>query len=163
MPVREAKQILSLGTIGRSLALGELLENQDLEGCDAFLMRLGGASLGTGVVCQCEFALNAEAGFLTGYYEIEEPSGRKLRVIVKNENLVCLERDQVVLTCPDLILALDLEKMEGVHNSEMRTGQQVRLYSLPAEKRWQTSKARCIGGPRSAGLDFPSVCIPETE
>lgn len=94
-----------------------------------------------------------QKGFIQGLYEIV--AGYKIYTVVfKNENLVLLRNKKVILTCPDSISLLDLNRLEGVNNFEENRGKQVVILGKKAIPIWRTKEGKKLFSPKNLGFSY---------
>ncbi|EGD51903.1 protein of unknown function DUF917 [Thermoanaerobacter ethanolicus JW 200] len=79
------------------------------------------------------------------------PKGEKLQLLFQYENLLAFKNGNMVASVPDLISAIDLNKLKPVNNNEIYEGQQLALLGLPAPLRLRISKALDVVGPQCFG------------
>lgn len=94
-----------------------------------------------------------KGGFTQGKLCIKN-SGAIFTVIYKNEYLVLLKNDEVILTCPDYICVVDAVTKRGLNNGDDNLGKEVEVYIAPAIKQWQTATARKLFSPQNLGLPY---------
>jgi hypothetical protein len=81
-------------------------------------------------------------------------TGRLIRLEVQNENLVALERGQVLASVPDLISVLDSETADAIATERIRYGQRVTVIAFACDPVWRTERGIALTGPRAFGYDF---------
>lgn len=95
----------------------------------------------------------SQKGFIQGLYEIG--AGYKIYTVVfKNENLVLLQNKKVILTCPDSISLLDLDRLEGVNNFEENRGKRVAILGKKAIPIWRTKEGKKLFSPKHLGFSY---------
>ncbi|MDD4990045.1 MAG: DUF917 domain-containing protein [Candidatus Pacebacteria bacterium] len=156
--VKEAKKHLTLGVFERSQKLGELIKKSETadEGLKKIIFFTNAKNIFEGEINKIE--LKDKDGFLSGFYEVKN-SSNICKIYVKNESLVCLVNNKVVLTCPDLIAVIDKKTARGVHNSKIKKGQEVVVLGVKATKLWRTKKALETFNPKVLGLNFPTKLL----
>ena len=135
------------GTIKQSLQMGELSRDNDFE---KILERYNGKVLFEGTVQKIE---EMETQGFSSKNIIVKNEKDEARVFIKNENLILWINDDVVLTCPDLIILLD-ENERPLYNTELKEGQGVRIIGMPARPLWKTEKGVKLFNPRTFGFDL---------
>lgn len=96
---------------------------------------------------------NNSEGFCEGKYKIK--SRKNIwTVIFKNENLVLLKNNKVILTCPDSISLFDLELFEGVNNFEDNKNKKVAILVKKAIPIWRTKEGKKLFSPKNLGFDY---------
>jgi uncharacterized protein len=88
-------------------------------------------------------------------------AGRLIRLELQNENLVALERGQVLASVPDLITVLDSETADAIATERIRYGQRVTVIAFPCDPVWRTEKGIAATGPRAFGYDFDYLPVEE--
>jgi len=154
------------GTVSRAISLGEVVRKSLARGDDpvsAVAHFLSAFKLFQGEVS--EFTLNEEAGFLVGEIWIDgrnEWSSRRLRVSVKNENMIAWLDDKPVAMIPDSICLLD-ESGHGVTNSAVRKKRTVSVLGVLSPPIWRTRKGLDHFGPRRLGFPFDYIPVEELQ
>jgi len=92
-------------------------------------------------------------GFTRGFLQVQTDTGL-YRVEFKNEYLVLLRDNQVVVTCPDLICLVDSTAGLGLNNGDDNTGKLVKLYVKPAIEQWRTTAGIKLFSPKSLALPY---------
>jgi DUF917 family protein len=158
-PIRaaDARQALSLGVLERSLQLGMAVRSSRDEGAliEAVCAQLQGRLLLQGRMTDLDFDASGSTGFHEGYYTVRDERGDALKVYVKNENLLCWKNGEPLVTCPDLIVTIDLENRCGLHNSKVRDGMRVAVVAAPALPMWRSDRGQEIFSPSKLGFDIP--------
>jgi DUF917 family protein len=150
------------GTVSKAIELGKAIGNAAGKREDPVVAAkrfLDAFTLFHGEIS--EYTLEEKAGFLVGDVWIDgrkECSGSKLRVWVKNENIVAWRDDKPAAISPDLICLLD-PSGHGVTNSAIRKGQTVSVLAARSPAIWRTAKGIDFFGPRHFGFEFDYVSI----
>lgn len=92
-------------------------------------------------------------GFTKGYLQIASHE-TTFRIEFKNEYLVLLKDNEVVVTCPDFICAVDQSTGLGLNNGDDNKGKQISIYVRPAIKQWQTKQGLALFSPGKLGLNY---------
>lgn len=92
-------------------------------------------------------------GFTFGELQIKSRKGN-YSLVYKNEYIALLEEGKVILTCPDLICLIDVEKRRGIDNSIDNAGRDVLILARKAIPIWRTAEGKQLFSPRKLGLDF---------
>lgn len=71
-----------------------------------------------------------------GCSEILGEDGKKYFVDIKNESIVFRSEEKVLLTCPDMLCAINLDTMDPVPNSDVNEGDHVAYFAVPAPRTW---------------------------
>jgi DUF917 family protein len=154
------------GTVSGAISLGGVVRESLARGdnpVSAVAHFLNAFTLFQGEVS--EFALKEEAGFLVGEIWIDgrkEWSNRRLRVSVKNENMVAWLDDKPVAMIPDSICLVD-ESGYGVTNSAVRKKLKVSVLGVASPSIWRTQKGLDHFGPRRLGFAFDYIPIEELQ
>ncbi|MFC1790459.1 hypothetical protein ACFLZP_03185, partial [Patescibacteria group bacterium] len=117
-----------------------------------FCQKGGFFPFGSGTIIKQEQTI--EGGFCQGSCFIKTKAGKNLQVIYKNENLVLLRENRVLLTCPDLICLLDLDRGEGLCNFLKNQGKRVAVLGKKALPIWRQKKGQILFSPQNLGLNF---------
>lgn len=145
-----SRAALNLGSLSRNIRVGASLKNlvgntQTISNLEKII---GGTLLCEGEVASVELSEAVQPGFLCGSYSIRTEAGDLARVYVKNENIGCLVNKRCRACVPDLLVLVDMRTLQGVNNSELKTGSQVALLSVEASAPWRTRRGRELFGPR---------------
>lgn len=154
------------GTVSRAIELGAMVRKSQARGedptarvaefLDAFTLFHGDIS---------EFTLEEKAGFLVGEVWVDgrkQWSGSKLRVSVKNENMLAWRDDKPVAMVPDLICLVDRSGY-GVTNSKVTKGLTVSVLGVRSPPIWRTEKGLDHFGPERLGFPFGYIPVEELE
>lgn len=107
--------------------------------------------LGTGVIVGVK--KDASQGFARGAYQIRNKND-SFFVVFKNENLVVLENEKVLLTCPDSINLLDLSTFKAINNFEDNKGKRVVILGKKAIPIWRTKEGKKLFSPKNLGFSY---------
>jgi DUF917 family protein len=157
MSIKEALKNLETGTITRSIKIGRLLAQKN-KTLTELLELTQGTALFEGTIISNKLK-DQKTGFLEGYYEIEDHQQDLLKILVKNENLIALKNQEVLLTIPDLISVLDQKTLLALHNSQITPGQKVVVLGIRASSTWRSRKGKELFSPKNLGLDYPVKLI----
>jgi len=155
-----------VGTVTKAIDLGEVVRRSRARGSNpaiAIAQLLDAFSLFHGKIS--EFALEEKAGFLVGELWIDgerEWSGERLKVSVKNENMIAWRDCEPVAMIPDLICLID-ESGEGVTNSAVGKEMTVSVIGVRSPPIWRTERGLAHFGPRRLGFPFDYVPIEELQ
>jgi DUF917 family protein len=94
-----------------------------------------------------------EKGFSEGEYLIANKKNN-LQVFFKNENLIVLGNNKVLVTCPDSISLLDLETKEAINNFESIEGKEVAILGKKAFALWRSKKGKKLFSPKNLGFTY---------
>jgi len=163
--VEEYEKGIAKGQITRCIKIGAAIKKAREKGADpveAFQKEANAYKIFEGKVSSLE--LEGRGGFSWGNWHIDgegEFKGKKLRIWVKNENLVSWLDDKPYVTCPDLVCVVDAETCEGLGNSGQigatYTGKTVTVLGIKALERWRTPRGIEIFGPKHFGFDIEYV------
>lgn len=104
------------------------------------------------------------AGFARGEAVLEgtgADTGHQLRVQFQNEHLVAMRDGEVLVSVPDLITMLDVEKGEPITTEGLRYGFRVVVLGIPCDPKWRTVAGLKLVGPRYFGYDVDYVPVEE--
>lgn len=107
--------------------------------------------VGSGTVT--EDAKEEVDGFTKGYVQIASREAT-FQIEFKNEYLVLLKDNEVIVTCPDFICAVDQSTGLGLNNGDDNKGKQISIYVRPAIKQWQTKQGLALFSPGKLGLNY---------
>lgn len=141
MTAREAAHILSIGTLSRSIEVGELVR----KGCDVEEICARFSCLASVMLRIEAVALQSRGGFLSGTVDGMADDTSPYRLHVKNEYMK-FGRASAPPMCsaPDLICVLDPARGEGLHSTELRAGMRVHVVVFEASERWRSPEARAL-------------------
>lgn len=136
-----ARDVIIPGTLTLSKRIGNILRTSKERGEDAIEMlrkELNAYILGSGKVVNK--TMKTIGGFDIGLVEIAEERGSKLRVHLKNENIIA-ERDGKILTmAPDLICWLSHD-YTPLTNADIEIGMSVWVIGFRAHEKLRTERA----------------------
>ena len=69
--------------------------------------------------------------------------------------------DQIVVSVPDLIAILDVDKGEPITTEGLRYGFRVVVLGIPCNEKWRTPAGLKLVGPRCFGYDVNYVPVEE--
>ncbi len=75
----------------------------------------------------------------------------EFQVLYKFENLIAFKNHKLAAMVPDLIIFIDLESLLPLNNIEVRVGQEVAVWGLPAPLIWRIRRALDLVGPSCFG------------
>jgi DUF917 family protein len=163
-PIRVAiaSRVAVIGSISKTIGLGKAVEkakNERIPTPQVVAEKLGGYVIFKGKIAK--YDLREEKGFLSGDIFIEGLSshrGTKLRIWVKNENIIAWLDGKPAVLPPDLIILLG-ENGYGVVNSDIAQGMKVDVVAAPAQEILRTPRGLGVIGPRHFGFDLDYVPI----
>lgn len=156
--VREAREVLSVGTLSRSIRVGAFMrqrvweKNSYKDWLDDLVEELEAEKIACGRVTNS--SLKQQDGFYTGEFSVRDESGKIVKIWVKNENMLCWRDDEIFITVPDLVVGIDTAAGYGLHNSCIGLGRHVAILGIPSSRQWNTPEGKALFGPRSLGFDF---------
>jgi len=161
----QAKQWLIPGTVTQAEQLGRTIrEARDAHTSpvDAVLADQNGTLLFTGKVVdvdrRTERGWTSGTATLSGMDTFEDHS---MVVHFQNENLAAVRDGEVIVTTPDLIMALELDTGEPIPAEEIRYGYRVAVIGMPCNPIWRTENGLKLSGPRRFGYDMDFRPIEE--
>ena len=150
---KQIQKFVELGTVSQALAVGKNIAQNNI---DNLLKEIEGSVLFEGVINTIDYT--DDKAFTTCTLSLENVIDNA-RLFIKNENLIVWVNDEVVLTCPDLILMLDATG-KPVYNGELQEGQNITIIGAPARPLWRTEKGRELFHPRLFGFkDVPTMLL----
>jgi len=152
------KKTIIPGGVTKAIEMGKALREAEINQKDpvhAMVNASGGKEFFRGEVHQ--FKWEDRDGFLWGTITIrgeDQYEGHKLKIWLKNENLLSwLDGDPYVLT-PDLICMIDTKTGRAITNSNMKEGRRVVVFGIPSHPFWRTEKAIDLVSPKHFGFDI---------
>lgn len=103
-------------------------------------------------------------GFARGEATLEGTgayASRTMRIQFQNEHLIAMLDDQIVVSVPDLIAILDVDKGEPITTEGLRYGFRVVVLGIPCNEKWRTPAGLKLVGPRYFGYDINYVPVEE--
>jgi uncharacterized protein len=158
----QAREATVRNSVSLAIRIGEAVINARTSPVDALIAEVSGYRLITGKIMDVE--RRTTSGFVRGSVVIEgmgPDTGRLLRLELQNENLVALERGQVLASVPDLISILDNETAEAIATERIAYGQRVTVIAFACDPVWRTPKGIDLTGPRAFGYDFDYTPVEE--
>ncbi len=152
MKVKDMRRAITWGTVSRALEAGREIQVGRIR---SYVTEQKGKQLYTGTVTSIENM--TQAGFTTQLVNLDGPTGNA-KLFVKNENLILWVNNQVVLTCPDLIILTDSEN-KPLYNAEIKQGLQVNIYGLPTVPLWRSEAGKKLFQPKTFGFDLPITLL----
>lgn len=154
-PVKTAKKALTLGTLSRSIKTGEFiasLSKENPQNIQKISQECDSKVAFEGQITKVDFKI--ENGFLIGFYLIKN-SQSEFKVVVKNENMVCYQNDQIVCSFPDSIITLDASSYFGLHNSQLKVGDKVCILLKKSVPDFQKESSQKLFNLQNFGLSKP--------
>lgn len=170
MSGKQAKQALIPGSLTQNILYGRTVREarERKEDPIAALVTVAkGFKLFQGLVVRAE--RKDDRGFDWWDVELEgvdEFTGHRYRVWVKNENIVSWLDDEPDAMSPDLILPLNPQTGEAIITKTLggyTVGSEVAMVGIPAAPLWRTRQGIAVLGPRHFGFDFDYVPLEELQ
>jgi hypothetical protein len=149
-------------SVSLAVRIGEAVARAQGSPVDALIAEVNAFRLVTGKVSDVE--RRTTRGFVRGSVVVEglgEDTGRLIRLELQNENLVALERGELLASVPDLISVLDSETADAIVTERIRYGQRVTVIAFGCDPVWRTERGIEVAGPRAFGYDFDYVPVEE--
>jgi uncharacterized protein len=149
-------------SVSLAIRIGETAAGAAGHPVAALIAEIGAFRLVTGKVSDVE--RRTTRGFVRGSVVVEGlggDAGRLIRLELQNENLVALERGQILASVPDLISVLDSETADAIVTERIRYGQRVTVIAFGCDPVWRTERGIAVAGPRAFGYDFDYVPVEE--
>lgn len=162
---RQLKDAMVLGTISRAEQIGQAVRVARREHRDplrALLDATRGRLIFRGNVS--DVSRRTQGGFVRGEAIVRGADGYDARVMTirfQNENLVALEREEVVVSVPDLITIVDAETAEPITTEALRYGFRVNVLGIPCDPKWRTPAGLEVVGPARFGYDVAYVPVED--
>ncbi len=159
---RELQDLLVLGTMTRSLALGRARRaavDQGKSPIEEVRQALGGKVLFQGSIANAD--LQNEGGFLRGTVALSgtgDFQGQSFESTIINEHILGRRQGAPVVLPPDCLAFLD-GAGRAIMNNALERGRQVRVLAWKAPAQWRTPKGLELFGPRHFGLDLDYVPV----
>lgn len=147
MTAAQIRESVELGTMSDTIEAGELIASGNQQ---ELYERFAIQELYMGRIER--IVEKEQPGFVTKTVECVDESGKRARVFIKNENLLVWVNDEVVLTCPDLIV-LATEEYAPLYNLQLEEGMVIRVLGLPGRPLWRSEKGQELFGPREFGFN----------
>jgi DUF917 family protein len=162
MTVAQARGATVRDSVSLAIRIGETIGRAATSPVEALIAELGAFRLIGGKILDVE--RRTTSGFARGSVVIEglgADAGRLIRLELQNENLVALERGQVLASVPDLITVLDSETADAIVTERIAYGQRVTVIAFGCDPVWRTEKGIAVAGPRAFGYEFDYVPVEE--
>jgi DUF917 family protein len=162
MTVAQARGATVRDSVSLAIRIGETIGRADTSPVEALIAELGAFRLIGGKILDVE--RRTTSGFARGSVVIEglgADAGRLIRLELQNENLVALERGQVLASVPDLITVLDSETADAIVTERIAYGQRVTVIGFACDPVWRTEKGIAVAGPRAFGYEFDYLPVEE--
>jgi DUF917 family protein len=162
MTAGQARGATVRNSVSLAIRIGEVITRAASDPVAALIAEIGAFRLVGGKVSDVE--RQTRGGWVRGSVVVEglgADAGRLIRLELQNENLVALERGQVLASVPDLITVLDAETADAIATERIRYGQRVAVIAFPCDPVWRTEKGIAATGPRAFGYDFDYLPVEE--
>lgn len=163
--VADMKKALIAGSLTECYELGKAIRLARESGGDPVLA--GAQQLDGWVVCRGTVTKKEwwdQEGYLWGWHTIAgegEYEGREMRIFYKNENHLCYQNGEVLVTSPDIIVVVDDETGDPLTNTVIAEGQKVAVVAARARPTFRTPRGMEALGPQNFGEDAPYVPVEE--
>lgn len=141
------QKALTLGTVAQAMKTGYLINSNRLV---ANIDTINGKIMFSGTIKSIRS--QKQSGFTSKYIEIKNKK-QEAKLYVKNENLILWIDGKPALTCPDLIVLLDMDN-QPVFNLNLKIGLNVTIIGIKACPLWRTARGRQLFCPRTFGFQF---------
>ena len=81
-----------------------------------------------------------QSGFSQKIIKIISPNGKVFKIINENENLLLLSESKLLAQAPEIITLFDPKLKRGLHCSELKMGQKIKILVFNSIKSWRTKK-----------------------
>src|SRR5580700_2428300 len=149
-------------SVSKAIRIGEAITRAAGDPVAALIAEIGAFRLVSGKISDVE--RQTRGGWVRGSVVVDglgADAGRLIRLELQNENLVALERGQILASVPDLITVLDAETSDAIATERIRYGQRVTVIAFPCAPVWRTAKGIAATGPRAFGYDFDYLPVEE--
>ena len=158
----EARGATVRNSVSLAIRIGEAVASAAAGPVAALIAEIGAFRLVAGKISDVE--RHTRSGFARGSVVVQglgPDAGRLIRLELQNENLVALERGEVLACVPDLITVLDTETADAIPTERLSYGQRVTVIAFPCDPVWRTEQGVAITGPRAFGYDFDYAPVEE--
>jgi len=143
-PVHKLQKIIALNSLSTAIQTGKILATKNQIIIDEKIKQLLGGALKLQGVVKTKIMQNTK-GFLVNKIILEAESAN-WEIIIKNEVLAILKNQQFVAGIPDSLCLLDKDFLP-VHSSQIKIGQELKIYEIPAIQQWKTERGFNLFGP----------------
>ena len=152
--MKDINTVVAKKSISNSISIGsDLIEvKKGTITLDQFIKKNKLVLRGGGKITQ--ELINKTPGFRSKKYVIVSSNSEKFEIITKNENIVIIKNDKILLTVPDLICLLDNKSWLGINNFESNKNKKVIIFGKKAIPIWRTKKGKKLFSPRNLGFSF---------
>lgn len=141
------QKALTLGTVTQAMKTGYLVNSNRLV---TNIDTINGKIMFSGAITSIRS--QKQSGFTSKYIEIKNKK-QAAKLYVKNENLVLWIDEKPALTCPDLIVLLDMYN-KPLFNLNLKVGLDVTVIGIKVCPLWRTAKGKKLFCPRTFGFQF---------
>ncbi len=162
LSVGQARGAVVRGSVSLAMRIGRAIERAPGDPVEALVQELRAFRLIGGKVLDVERRVSR--GFVRGSVVLEglgDDAGRLVRLEIQNENLVALERGDVLASVPDNISVVDSSTADAISTEQIRYGQRVTVLAFPSAPIWRSRQGIDTVGPRAFGYDFDYVPVEE--
>ena len=160
---RLAREVIIPGTLTLSMRIGNILHRFKEERADpieALRKELDAYVLGSGKVINK--TMKTVGGFDIGLVEVAEEKGGRLRVHLKNENIIAERDGRVLAMAPDLVCWLSHD-YTPLTNTDIELGMGVWVIGFKAHEKLRTEKALKAFEHLYTDVDFKTKYVPIEE
>ncbi len=159
------KRTIIPGGVTKAIEIGRAFREAGEKNEDpvqAVIRASGGTEFFRGVVEAFEW--EDRGGFLWGTILVKgegKYEGHRLKVWVKNENLLSWFDERPYVVTPDLICILEDGTARPITNSAMKKGRRIVVFGIPCDPFWRKREAIDLVSPRHFGFDIPYTPMEE--
>lgn len=138
-------------TISENIGLVLLLLKNKKISFKTFCTKTGWKCIDIGTIYKQD--INNSQGFASGKYFINAGKN-EYEIVIKNENIVCIKNNTVIVTVPDSISLLDIHLSTGINNFNSNINKQVAILAKKSIPIWRTQKGKKLFSPKQLGLTY---------
>lgn len=141
MDGKTAKDVIIPGTIAVSQRIGNIIrvsKEKNIDPTKILYEELNAYLLGSGEVTNK--TMKTIGGFDIGTIEVTEKNGKKIKVHLKNENILAEKEGKILAMAPDLICWLSHDYVP-LTNADIDTGMKVWVFGFKAHEKLRTNEA----------------------
>jgi DUF917 family protein len=167
LQVRQAKDLMSHGTLTRALRVGQSIRKAREEGSNpvqAAIDETNGSLLFVGKVTRSEIADVESLAFGLGSHELtglSDFAGRTFTIWYKNEYHATWLDGKPFVTSPDALIMVHLTDGEPATSYDFSVGDEVAVVGRKAHEAYRTERGLHLLGPRHFGFDFDYVPLED--
>ena len=138
---------VSQNTVSRAIIVGNMITRKVLLKRST---KVGAKKLFSGKIISIKKI--AQEGFSSKIVEMTNRK-QKSQLFIKNENIIFWINNQVILTCPDLIIMVNKDYYP-VFNEDIKIGMKITVFGVKSVKLWRTPMGRELFSPKTFGFSF---------